>query len=236
MPGRMQHQRSRQGTRKRRRFSSVFAPPVTAQAGQINVGEKLRALREERQLTLRALADVSGLNVNTLSLIENGKSSPSVNTLQQIAQALDVPMVAFFEDDQPGAPVVYRKADTRPRAKFSHGTLEDLGTSSQDCPFEAMIVEISPQAGSGATPIVHTGYELVYCLQGEIHYKVADHIYSLQPGDSLVFEAHLPHSWNNADHTPARMILLLSPVDERDHPTERHFSAQGLLTLKTSER
>jgi len=209
-------------------MSSVFKTQVASESEQINVGEKLRSLREEHRLTLRALADISGLNVNTLSLIENEKSSPSVKTLQQIAQALDVPMVAFFEDDQPGAPVIYRKQAERPRAKFSHGTLEDLGNGKDDCPFEAMIVEISPQAGSGSTPIVHTGYELVYCLQGVIHYKVEDQVYNLQSGDSLVFEAYLPHSWSNANHTLAKMILLLSPGDEHDRPTERHFREQSL--------
>jgi transcriptional regulator with XRE-family HTH domain len=227
MPGRMRHSRSRMGNRRRGRTSSIFTPSITTDGEQINVGERLRALREEQELSLRALADLSELNVNTLSLIENNKSSPSVKTLNQIAEALNVPMVAFFEDEQPGAPVVYRKASNRPRAKFTHGTLEDLGTGSQDCPFEAMIVEISPQAGSGATPIVHTGYELVYCLQGEIHYKVGDQTYYLQSGDSLVFEAHLPHSWQNTNHIPARMILLLSTLDERDWPTERHFDFQS---------
>jgi transcriptional regulator with XRE-family HTH domain len=228
MPGRMQHSRSRKGNRWRGRSSSIFTPSVSTETEQINVGERLRVLREERELTLRALADLSELNVNTLSLIENDKSSPSVKTLKQIAQALNVPMTAFFEDEQPEASVVYRRPTNRPRAKFSHGTLEDLGTGSQDSPFEAMIVEISPQAGSGAVPIVHTGYELVYCLQGEVLYKVADQTYKLQPGDSLVFEAHQPHSWNNANNSPARMILFLSPSDERDLPAERHFGEEGL--------
>jgi transcriptional regulator with XRE-family HTH domain len=228
MPGRMQHSRSRKGKRWRGRTSSIFTPSVTTDGEQINVGERLRTLREDRSLSLRALADLSKLNVNTLSLIENNKSSPSVKTLNQVAEALNVPMAAFFEEEQPGTSVIYRKAVNRPQAKFSHGTLEDLGTGSEDCPFEAMIVEISPQAGSGGIPIVHTGHELVYCLQGEVLYKVADNAYKLQPGDSLVFEAHQPHSWNNANNSPARMILFLSPSDERDLPAERHFGEQGL--------
>ena len=64
---------------------------------EVLVGRKLRALRSRARLSLRALAERSGLNVNTLSLVENGKSSPSVSTLQQLARALDVPIAAFFE-------------------------------------------------------------------------------------------------------------------------------------------
>jgi DNA-binding XRE family transcriptional regulator len=59
---------------------------------QVNVGRGLRTLRTGRGLSIRALAEKSGLNVNTLSLIENGKTSPSVHTLQQLAQALEMPI------------------------------------------------------------------------------------------------------------------------------------------------
>lgn len=63
----------------------------------IDVGRNLRDLRAERELSIRSLAELSGLNVNTLSMIENGKSSPSVSTLQQLASALTVPITDFFE-------------------------------------------------------------------------------------------------------------------------------------------
>ena len=68
---------------------------------EISVGSRLRELRNERSLSIRALAERSGLNVNTFSLIENGKTSPSVSTLQQIAAALEVPITAFFETNAP---------------------------------------------------------------------------------------------------------------------------------------
>ena len=68
---------------------------------EVLVGRNLRDLRTKRGLSLRALAELSGLNVNTLSLVENGKSSPSVGTLQQLAQALNVPITTFFECEQP---------------------------------------------------------------------------------------------------------------------------------------
>ena len=67
----------------------------------INVGRHLRELRAGRGLSIRALAEQSRLNVNTLSLIENSRTSPSVSTLQQLASALDVPITAFFETDIP---------------------------------------------------------------------------------------------------------------------------------------
>ena len=67
---------------------------------EVLVGRKLRELRNRKGLSLRALADRSGLNVNTLSLVENGKSSPSVSTLQQLALALEVPIATFLNQNR----------------------------------------------------------------------------------------------------------------------------------------
>jgi transcriptional regulator with XRE-family HTH domain len=194
----------------------------------VNVGRRLRELRTERDLSLRALAGHSGLNVNTLSLIENGKTSPSVGTLQQIAVALDVPITAFFETDAPKNKVAYVKAGHRPRAAFAHGTLEDLGVGLADRAVEPFVVTLESNADSGPHPIVHTGYEFVYCLKGRIVYAIEEHTYVLEPGDSLVFESHLPHRWRNADAERAQVVLVLYPLDTRDQPTERHFQPEEM--------
>ena len=190
----------------------------------INVGRRLRELRAERSLSIRALAEQSGLNVNTLSLIENGKTSPSVSTLQQVAAALKTPITAFFEIETAPQRIVYQKADNRRAAAFAHGTLADLGTGFSRPGLEPFIVTLEPQADSGDTPIVHTGLEFVFCLEGRIGYEVDGQAFILEPGDSLVFEAHLPHRWHNAGESPSRSLLLLCPADERDRPDEKHFT------------
>jgi transcriptional regulator with XRE-family HTH domain len=200
--------------------SAVGGVPVT----EVNVGRCLRELREERTLSIRALAEKSGLNVNTLSLIENGKSSPSVSTLQQIAVALEVPVAAFFETGVPKSSLAHTKASDRPRAAFAHGILEDLGAGlSGHAAVEPFVVTLEPNAGSGGYPIVHTGYEFIFCLDGRIAYTIEDRTYLLEPGDSLLFESRLPHRWQNVDETPSRALLVLCPSDERDRPTEQHF-------------
>lgn len=88
---------------------------------EIDVGRRLRELRNGQGLSIRSLAEMSGLNFNTLSLIENGKTSPSVSTLQQLALALQVPISSFFETEPPQKSIVYQKAGQRPRAAFPTG-------------------------------------------------------------------------------------------------------------------
>ncbi|MCU0485714.1 MAG: cupin domain-containing protein [Anaerolineales bacterium] len=192
-------------------------------AQDVHVGARLRALRGEQGLSLRALAELSKLNVNTLSLIENGRTSPSVSTLQQIAQSLNVPIGTFFEAENDKKKVIFQKHNHRPRASFSHGNLEDLGSGMQRFGAEPLIITLNPHADSGRANIVHTGREFVYCLEGTIEYCVDENSYLLTEGDSLLFEAYLPHRWRNQASTPARMLLVLCPMDSRDQPVERHF-------------
>jgi transcriptional regulator with XRE-family HTH domain len=194
----------------------------------VDVGLALRGLRAEHSLSIRALAAKSGLAVNTLSLIEHNRTSPSVLTLQQLASALEVPITAFFQNDAPKRRVAYVKGYQRIGAAFAHGTLEDLGSNLTERTIEPFVVTIRPNANSGATPIVHTGHEFIYCLEGRIVYTVEDQTYLLEPGDSLLFESHLPHRWQNVEDAPARALMVLCPLESRDRPKERHFLPASL--------
>ena len=200
--------------------------PTSHPFTDINVGRRLRELRAKRGLSIRALAGISGLNVNTLSLIENGKTSPSVSTLQQVAAALQAPITAFFETDVPKNNISYLKDGQRPRGAFAHGTLEDLGAGLTLPGGQPLLVTLEPKADSGPTPIVHTGHEFVFCLEGHLSYTIEDRTYPLEPNDSLLFEAHLPHRWQNVGETPSRSLLVMCPADEDDRPTERHFKPE----------
>jgi len=190
---------------------------------EIRVGGRLRELRSARGWSIRVLAEKSGLNINTLSLIENGRTSPSVGTLQRLAQSLEVPITTFFETDHGKQKVVFQKDGNRPRAHFSYGLMEDLGAGMPRFGAEPLIITLNPGAGSGKNPIVHTGREFVYCIEGQISYTVDAETYILERGDSLLFEAYLPHHWHNPGTIPARAMLVLCPMDDRDRPTERHF-------------
>ena len=203
------------------------SPFVLGAESEVDVGNRIRQLRMKAGLSIRALAEASELNVNTLSLIENGRTSPSVSTLQRLAAALSVPLTTFFESDIPQRHLMFQKAGQRPRAVFSHGVMEDMGAGLTLRGGQPLVVLLEPHADSGPTPIVHTGHEFVYCLEGQLTYNVDGQEYLLEPGDSLIFEAHMPHRWGNFGNTSTRSILIVCPTDENEHPTERHFSSQN---------
>ncbi len=210
------------------KLMSIIAPFAESVGEQeIKVGQRLREIRMKRGLSLRALGDISGLNFNTLSLIENEKSSPSVSTLQNLAVALRIPITAFFESIESPPEIVHQQSGKRPKARFRHGILEDLGgglTLGEGLP---LLISLAPGADSGPDAIVHSGQEFVYCLKGHLTYVVAGKQFALEEGDSLVFQAQLPHLWGNYSDTTSKSLMILCPTDEHDRSAEQHF-ANGL--------
>ena len=188
-----------------------------------NVAQRLHELRSERELSIRALADMSNLSVNTLSLIENGKTSPSVGTLQQLADAMQVPITAFFEVSAERKRVIFCKETQRPKITVEETDLEDLSSGISRSGIQPLVVTLKPTASSGTSSIVHTGHEFVYCLEGRVLYTIENQSYVLEPGDSLLFEANLLHRWENLDETPSKIILILFQTDKTDTAAERHF-------------
>jgi transcriptional regulator with XRE-family HTH domain len=187
------------------------------------VGPRLRALRKERKLSLRGLAARSGLSVNTLSLIEHGRTSPGVHTLQQIADQLHCTVGVFFEERRETQRIALQRAGERRSVAFKYGTLEDLGAGMPRMGAEPLLFSMDPHTDSGKTPCVHTGREFVYCLEGHVLYLINEEPYWLGPGDSLLFDAYLPHCWRNEDDTASSALFVLCPMDARECPAERHF-------------
>lgn len=193
----------------------------------VNVGESLQRLRGERGLSIRALAKISGLSANALSMIERGRTSPSVSTLYKLAEALNVPVTAFFGAPEEREQVIHLRANERARVPIVRGTWEGLGGEKFTGRVEPFVLSLDTSADSGPTPMVHTGHEFVFCLDGKIEYLVEESRYALSPGDSLLFAAHLVHRWRNSGQGPATVLIVLSGFAESDHPLATHVPKQN---------
>jgi len=191
----------------------------------IDVGARLRQLRQERGKSMRALARASGLSTNALSMIERSRTSPSVSTLYKISEALEVPITAFFRLEPPRQDIVYRKSDERKRVSFAKGIWEGLGGESFIGHVEPFMLTLEPEACSGPFGMLHTGHEFVMCLEGKVEYEVEGQKYILEPGDSLIFAAQLRHRWCNPTKNPAKAIFVLAGFEQGERPSEFHLSS-----------
>ena len=199
-------------------------------AVSVDVGIRLRQLREERGLSIRALARQSGLSANALSLIERGRSSPSVSTLYKVATAMGVAITTFFQTAPELHDVVHLKAGERTRVPFTRGLVEGLGGERFSGRVEPFALTLENGANSGPQPIVHTGHEFVLCLRGQLEYQVEDEIFLLEAGDTLLFTAHRQHRWRNPGPLVTNAIFVLSGFDDSEDP-HRH----RLLALAEGE-
>lgn len=178
------------------------------------VGTKIRQLRKRRGLSLRALAERSGLSSNAISLIERGENSPTVSSLRQLANALEVPIVTFFRDEA-AEMTVFVKRGRGAKSQAEGTTIESLGTGLADQRLEPFLVTVEPGAGVADETYTHGGEEFVHCLQGSIEYRVGDRLYLMEPGDSLLFKATQTHGFWNAGESSAIALIIL---DERESP------------------
>lgn len=200
---------------------------TTKEAGAVDVGHRLRVLREERNVSMRSLARRSGLSANALSMIERGLTSPSVSTLTKLANALEVPIMAFFRQEPDRQSVVLCKADDRNRMDFPKGYWEGLGSEFFSGRLEAFLLMLDNGGSSGPHGMIHTGYEFVFCLDGKIEYEVDGQIYDLERGDSLIFQANLLHRWHNRWDKPSRLIVLISGFEDNERPLEYHLASSS---------
>lgn len=197
---------------------------------EFSLGDKLRQLRSERNISQRDLARLAGLSPNSISLIERDETSPSVSTLQSLAAALNIRMSYFFEEEIPSS-VLHIKSGSRPKIESEGVIIEGMGQTLPFQELEPFLMTLEPKAGSGGErQVVHSGHEFVYCLQGKIEYVIDGKIYFMEVGDILIFEATLPHLWRNPYDSEAKFILVLQTPNASREPVQRHFSSHPSVT------
>jgi len=182
----------------------------------LQVGKRLKVWRDTRGLTMRELADASGLSLNTISLIERGKTSPTIHTLHKLAKALGIEVANFLtEDRQKNVIFLQREQRTPTRSgNLLLRSLGTLGTGLKNQAMEPLLITLEPHADSGPEPMMHPGQELVFCLEGQVIFEINGLQYPLRSGDSLFFEASLPHLWRNDQDVPSKVLLVIQSVGQ----------------------
>ena len=193
------------------------------EATSVDVGVRLKELREARKISMRTLATKSGLSANALSMIERGKTSPSVSTLYKLADALGVSITAFFGPESDKKSIVFLKSDERTHMAFTRGVFEALGGEQFAGRVEPFMLTLESNAASGPHFISHSGHEFVFCLRGELEYQVEREIFHLNPGDSLLFASQLRHKWKNSGKTVTNALIIISGFAEGEQPNAMHW-------------
>ena len=177
----------------------------------LQLGPRIRALRQARRLTLRDVADRAGVTESFLSQVERDVTSPSIATVQRIAGALDLSIAPLFAEEPSPGRVVRREARRRiayPGLK----AVDEFLTSNMAGRLQVILSTIEPGGGTGEEPYTHdSDEEVVVVLKGVLDLWVSDEHYVLREGDAITFPSRLPH-WNmNHGEEPATVLFCVTP-------------------------
>jgi transcriptional regulator with XRE-family HTH domain len=196
-------------------ISTGSGAPATENARTLEkaLGGQVRALRRGHDLSVSDLSAAAGISAGMLSKIENGNISPSLGTLQSIAQALGVPMATLFApfDEQrdcsyvaAGQGVVIERRGTKAGHVYAL-----LGHAlGGDVVVEPYLITLREDA-MPYTGFRHAGTEFIYMLSGEVIYRHGDQRFRLRPGDSLLFDSGALHGPDELVDSPMTYLSII---------------------------
>jgi len=179
----------------------------------IEIGKKIKQLRQEMKLSLRDLAKSSGTSASTIHKIESNSVVPSIAVLIKIAQALKKNVGYFIGEEDNGDSIVHIRPGDREVffVKESKLKVENIASTVSDCQLEGTLLRIKKGGTSGEIPLTHTGEEIKFCLKGRMQYAIEGQEFILAPGDCLHFKSGLPHSWKNVGKGDAEVLSVCTP-------------------------
>ena len=183
---------------------------------EVAIGREVRAFRRQQKITVAELAQITGLSIGMLSKIENGNTSPSLTTLQLLANALSVPLTSFFRRFEENRQAVHTKSGegvsidrAGTRANHQYNLLGHIGSNASGVIVEPYLITLTAESDVFPT-FQHDGIETIYMLEGEVDYRHGDEVYALKPGDTLFFDADAPHGPEKLEALPARYLSVIS--------------------------
>jgi transcriptional regulator with XRE-family HTH domain len=173
------------------------------------VGPRLRALRRQRDVTLAALAEATGISVSTLSRLESGQRKPTLELLLPLARAHGVQI-----DDLVGGPVTGDpRVHLRPVSRHGMTQIPLTRRAGGVQAYKLIIPVRRPEPDAQA----HEGYEWLYVLDGQLRLVLGDQDLVLRPGEAAEFDTQVPHWFGSAGDGPVELLSLFGRQGERAH-------------------
>jgi transcriptional regulator with XRE-family HTH domain len=177
----------------------------------MQLGRKIRDLRLRRGLTVQKLADATGLSKGFISQVENDHTSPSLDTLRELAAALRTSMGYLVVEDDPTLHVA--RAAERPQLPDDGiASRVELLSALPKRNLELLMLELPAGRTAGEQRHSHPGEECLLCLEGRVRLLHGEQMLLLETGDSCHFDGRIPHSTENLGPATARVLIAMTPA------------------------
>ena len=176
------------------------------------IGDHIRRLRLKRHVSVRAFAAQTGFSPSFISQLENGLVSPSLGSLQKIADALGVTIGEFFAAAGSGEEaLIVRPADRRRLdSTWTDARLEAMGPMGQSRRLEPVLAIFGPGGKSGKHLHSHSHEEFAFVVKGRVTLAFGDEENELGPGDAVTLPAQSPHRWENRGPEAVEVVMVAS--------------------------
>ena len=178
---------------------------------EIDIGRRLRGLRERNGLSQRELAKRAGVSNATISLIEQNRASPSVGSLKKVLDGIPVSLADFFADDQPSRMRVFFRAGDLVEIAGGRVSYRQVGRDLSGRALQILHERYAPGADTGATPLTHAGEEGGIVIAGQVELTIGDDRRVLTSGDAYYFDSRIPHRFRNAGPDDAIIVSACTP-------------------------
>jgi len=179
------------------------------------IGEHIRRLRLRRHVSVRAFAAQTAFSPSFISQPENGQVSPSLGSLQRIAEALGVTLGEFFAATASEAEedlIVRQTERRRLDSTWTDAHLEALGSMTSARRLEPVLAIFGPGGKSGKHVHSHSREEFAYVIKGRVVLTLGDEENELQAGDAVTLPANAPHRWENRGKETVEIVMISSRV------------------------
>lgn len=178
----------------------------------MDIGSAIRAIRKRKNITIAQICEQTGLSQGFMSQVETNKTSPSISTLENIAQALEVPLAYLLLRKEERMSVVRKDERRQTTSGPDQLRVSQIGTTRH---MRMVLVEIPPGQSTGDLPHAHEGEEVHLVLEGRILAEQGEDRTELEAGDSFSWHACTPHRVQNIGDATA--LVLISVYTEEPH-------------------
>ncbi len=176
-----------------------------------NLGPNLKALRTRQGLSQRRLARNSGVSNATISLIEHGRTDPSMGLLKRILDAMGVSFADFFSSDTRQAEQYFFAQNELSEIGSGPISYLQVGADLSESDLQILYERYQPGADTGQSMLSHESEEGGIILKGRLEITVADQVRTLSAGDAYRFNSRLAHRFRNTGNEDCLLVSACTP-------------------------
>jgi quercetin dioxygenase-like cupin family protein/ribosome-binding protein aMBF1 (putative translation factor) len=180
-------------------FLDSIASASTQEDIQVNVGERVKGVREKRGLTLQDISQRTDIDISLLEEIESGAVAPPLGIVIKLAKALEMKMGYFISGEENRPYTIVRQGDRKVISRYDSKKgkhygyeYESLAPHKKDRHMEPFMVTLE-HTDTEEERSSHDGQEFIYVLEGNMEVRLGEEIHVLEPGDAIYYDSTVPH-------------------------------------------